>query len=297
MLALRTFQGFEDIPAERLAVIAEHTEAKRFDQGDYLFREGRPVTSMHMIIDGEVELRRHGHLLRRLQSRGTAGGLSMLARDPQGHDGVALRDTTTLEIGLEDTEDIFEDNFDILYRVLGAMAADVIQVRRTIGATAGFGEDFQDGIACPSRPMNLVERMFFLRKSMVVAQGRINAIGDMARLAREVRLDRGDALWKAGEPPHDVVVLACGTVACSSGDGTQRFRFGPGDTLGGLDALAGTPHWYDAVAERQTVGLTLDIHGVADVWEDHIELPMELLRRMSAFMLDLLERSRWRKLR
>jgi len=291
MLALRTFDGWADMPAARLAVLAEHSKAKFFSKGTYLFREGRPVTRMHMIVDGEVELRRHGHLLRKLGSRGAAGALSMFARDPHGYDGIALRDTTTLEMELEDTEDIFEDNFDILHTVLRATAADVIQIRRSMDAGAGFGEDFKDGIACPTRPMDLVERIFFLRKSMVVAQGRINAIADMARLAREVRLEAGEVLWKSGEPSKEIVVLACGKLACVSDDGRQRFRFGTGDTVGGLDALAGIPRWYEAVAEEKVVGLALDMEGVVDVWEDHVELPMELMRRLAGFLLELLERS------
>lgn len=291
ILALRTFDGFAAMPASRLAVMAEYSEAKSFPKGSYLFRAGRPITRMHMIIEGEVELRRHGHLLRRLGPRGTAGGLSMLARDPEGYDGIALEDTTTLEMGLEDTEDIFEDNFDILLTVLRTMAADLINVRRSVGADAGFRISDQQHVSCPARPMDLVERIFFLRSSMVVAQGRINAIADMARLAREVRLDHGEVLWRAGDRTQEIVVLACGVVECVSGDGKQRFRFGAGDTMGGLDALAGLPRWYDAAAGEQVVGLALDMNGVLDVWEDHVELPMELVRRMSAGLLDLLERA------
>lgn len=279
------------MPAERLAVIAEHSEAWFFEKGSYLFREGEPITRMHMIVEGEVELRRHGHLLRRLGAHGTAGALSMMARDPEGYDALALADTTTLALGRDDTEDIFEDNFDILYAVLRTMAADIIEVRRESGESAGFGEDYLEGIDCHNRPMDLVERIFFLRKSMVVAQGRINAIADMARLAREKRWQPGDVMWKAGERAREITVLAHGTVACVSDDGRQRFRFGPGDTIGGLGALAGIPQWYDAVAQEPVVGLVLDMDGVLDVWEDHIELPMELLRRMSSFMLSLLERT------
>ncbi|MCU0691098.1 MAG: cyclic nucleotide-binding domain-containing protein [Polyangiaceae bacterium] len=291
ILALRAFEAWSNLPASRLAVLAEHSEAKFFRKGSYLFREGLPITRMHMVIDGQVELRRHGRLLRRLGSRGTAGGLSMLARDPEGYDGIALEDTTTLEMGLEDTEDIFEDNFDILYSVLRALATDIIQVRRSMGNQAGFRNHFKEAMASLARPMDLVERIFFLQSSMVVAQGRINAIADMARLARELRLDPGESLWRAGDPAQEIVVLARGILGCTSNDGTQTFRFGAGDTIGGLDALAGQPRWYGAVANERVVVLALDMDSVVDVWEDHIELPMELVRRLSMSLLELLERT------
>ena len=122
--------------------------------------------------------------------------LSMLAEDPQGLDAIAEVDTVTIEVDADSHFELFEDNFNIMKVVAGAIAGQMIDARRQIAGTAGFGEPAADPTDVPDRPLDLVERMSFIRRTMTFAEAKIDAIVDLAREAKEVRLAAGAPLWR-----------------------------------------------------------------------------------------------------
>jgi CRP-like cAMP-binding protein len=278
VLALRTFSAFRDLMPAEVAVLAENAHERRFPRGKPLYRRGAVIRSLHFVMQGKVGLVRDGVKARELGPQSVIGGLSSLGVQPANEEYVALEETVTLELLHEDVEDVFEDNFRIFLGVIRAIAGAVIRVRRTLGESAGFPEV---GSGQPSRnlgELGLVEKIFFLRENMNFAKTRVEALADLAQETVDVKIAEGEALWKVGDPSDHSLMLISGIIDCHSEEPLQRFAFDPGSTVGGLDSLANVPRWFEARARTPLRGLRVETQRLLDVFEDNMEMGIDLLR-------------------
>ncbi|MBW1907787.1 MAG: Crp/Fnr family transcriptional regulator [Deltaproteobacteria bacterium] len=179
-LFLRTMPGLAEVPPEISQVIAANTRERLFPKGEHLYRSGVPALEIQYVVSGECEIIRNGRAVRRLGPRSVVGGVSALAGEELGYDCIALEDMVTLAIAVEDSQEIFEDHFVLLKRVLRGTSREVLETRRKLGPGAGFGL-VSEPFAFPERPFDLVERMAFLRKTFSFGDSEIDAIADLAR--------------------------------------------------------------------------------------------------------------------
>jgi CRP-like cAMP-binding protein len=285
-LFLRTLPGLAELPQEVARVLAANTEERYFPAGSNVYREGEPAMHIQYIVRGSVEIRRRGKPVRTMGPGTVVGGVSALAGDEQGYDGVALEDTVTLQITHDDAQEIFEDHFVFLKGVVQGTSREVIAARRQLGPGAGFGPNAPP-MKCPDRPFDLVEKMAFLRKTMSFGASQIDAIADLAQEVSEVRLQRGEHLWEIGDKSTYFLMPLCGAVECHAEDPEQHFTLGPGDAVGSLDAVADEPRWFRARARGGLIALHIDVDVLYDVLEDHFGMATSLLRGMAAGMMRL----------
>jgi CRP-like cAMP-binding protein len=165
-------------------------------------------------------------------------------------------------------------------------------LRKRLGTGAGFAPvEKKVDTSKAHRPLGLAERIMLLRSTMNFAQARIEALSDVAQECREITLDAGAELWKVGSPATFMLVLENGTLDCTTEDGAQRFEMGPQSLAGGLDALAGEPRWYDAVAATPLRALRIEIQSLLDVIEDNMEMAVDMLRVFAQVILELEDRA------
>lgn len=157
-LFLRTMPALAEVPAEVAQVVAANTHERFFAKGEYLYETGVPAMEIQYVVSGECEIVRNGRAVRRLGSRSVVSGVSALAGDEPGYDCVALEDMVTLAITVEDSQEIFEDHFVLLKRVLRGTSREVLESRRKLGKAAGFGP-VAEPFTFPDRPFDLVERI------------------------------------------------------------------------------------------------------------------------------------------
>lgn len=291
LVAMRAFPGWSELTASELAALAGAATPRWIPAGVRLFEEGAPVTTLYVVIRGELAVYRGGVELGRYGPHTGVGGLAAFARDPRGYECRALADTLALELDLEDLEEIFEDRFGVLVQVLAELARESIRVRRRLAPHAGFPARASGGEQCPARPLDLVERIFFLRRNFAFAPGRIDSVAALAKCATEVRVEKGAPLWRFGDPADALLAVVCGTVGARAPDGLS-FAFGAGDLVGGLDALGEVPRWFDASAGDGLVALRVERDVALDVWEDHPDLGLDVLESVASGLLSLVERSR-----
>ena len=285
MIFLRTIPSLAEMPNEIAAVIAENTVERFFSEGSYIHRQGRPATTIQYIVRGEVEIQRNGKPVRRLGPRTVVGGLSALAEDDQGYDCIATEDTTTLELQSDDGQEIFEDHFIFLKRVIQNTNAEILALRKELRQNAGFAHDLSPDFDIPERPLDLVERMALLRQTFSFAQANIDGIADLARDVRECRVPKGTELWKLGDSSTFFLMPLCGAVECVAKD--QSFVLGPGDSLGAVDALADKNRWFNARVSKDLVAFHVERDVLYDVLEDHFGMAMGLLRAIAGGTLSL----------
>ena len=285
-LFLKTMPAFAELPVEVAQVVAANTTPRRFEKGDYLYRLGIPALEVQYIVRGECEIVRNGNSVRRLGPRTVVGGLSALADEEQGYDCVAITDMETLAIKVEDAQEIFEEHFVFLKRVLQGTSQEVLDARRKLGPTAGFGP-VAEPFDFPDRPFDLVERMAFLRKTMSFGSSEIDAIADLARDTQEVHLPKGEVLWEAGDRSTYFLLPLRGVIDCHAEDPEQRFRLGPGDSVGAIDAMADERRWYRAEVAEDLVAFRIDLDVLFAVLEDHFTMALGLLRGIAMGILGL----------
>jgi CRP-like cAMP-binding protein len=147
----------------------------------------------------------------------------------------------------------------------------------------------QAGSAPQGRNLDLVDRIFILRRAPPFARSSLNALAELARAMVEVSFEPGVRLWGVGEPARSVVLLVSGTVRCTP---TNRPSFvsGPGWPLGALEAIGAAPRWYEPVTETPVVGLSGDVEMLYDVLEDNFQMAMDYLSTMGRAWLRSMER-------
>ena len=278
VLLLRTFEAFRDLSPVELAAVAEHVRPRLFRKGTQLFQLGQVVRSNHFVVEGKIAIVRDGRHVRVFGPQSSIGGLASLTGEPETQVYLALEDTETLELFRDDVQDVFEDNFRIFQGVMRAITRVVLEVRRGLGPGAGFPAVTNADPVRPVGKLGLVEKVFFLRQTMSFAQTRIEALADLAQEARDLTVPAGQMLWRAGDVSDHALMLISGIIACVTDDGQQSFKFDPGSTVGGIDALANVPRWYQAQAETPVRMLRIDAQRLLDVIEDNIELGMDMLR-------------------
>jgi hypothetical protein len=197
-----------------------------------------------------------------------------------------LKESTLLVVRLADLFEMMEDYFELMHGALRNVASEAIRWRRALPEGGFLPHGSRECIECGAAPLGLVQRIFYLRRTIGLERSYIDELAELARAAREHRLVRGTRLWSAGERADHLVIVVSGEVTGRMPEGGV-FQFGPGDILGNLDTIANVPRWFDAYAASDLVVLTIDHEAIVDVWEDHPDLGFAFLRMYSRLILEL----------
>jgi len=287
MVTLRGFPGWAELSSSELATLAEISRACTAKAGSVVIPLGGPVDASYSIVEGCLIARRNGESLGRYGPGTAVGGLAAFSKETEGYEVIAESDTTMLEMAVADLEEVFEDRFRVLSLVMRELSRQALGLRRSLVPLAGYPPEAQTGAACPARSLDLVERIFYLRKNLEMSEDVIDSVAVLAKSAKEVRLGPGEWLWRVGDKPDHVFALLCGRVVCSSPEG-HLFELGAGDLAGTLDATADVPRWYACQVVDGVVGLILPTGVMMDVLEDHTDLALKLLSGFSRQVLRLL---------
>jgi CRP-like cAMP-binding protein len=288
LLHMRTLPILGTLAPDDLGLVADQTRTRVFEKGETLLRHGEPIASVHVIVEGRVRLKRGEQVLGLATPGAGVGGLGFLAREPNGVEAVAESEVVALEIEGDTLDEILEDRFPILRHALHGTSRGLIDLwheapRESLAAqTRMIAPGFES-------PLDLVQRMLFLRNSLPFIRTSASALADLARILVELRFEPGTVLWRRGEPARQVQLLVRGRVSCSAPIEGFNLEPEPGYPLGGLDAIAGVPRWYDAVCEGPVVTLSGDIETLFDLFEDNPRVAMVYLAQIAGTHLDALE--------
>ena len=288
MLHLKRVPMLSGLPSSEIAVIADAASERFFPGGALVFREGEPVGSVHFVVQGALATNRRGVRLGRAGPGMGVGGLAVFSGDPLGSEVAAEEDSLTLELDRDAVAEVLEDRYPILQHILREMSRRAIDLltRFKLDPSAGMAESPvdvpQDG------DIDLVSRIFFLRRMSVFRRSSITALAEMAREMAQVRFESGTVLWHEGEPSPAIFLLRSGRVRAAGSSGVA-FRPGPGFPLGALEALGEVPRFYDAVAETPVVALQGHMGVVVDAFEDNFGMAMEYLAVLAQANLRILD--------
>jgi CRP-like cAMP-binding protein len=276
------------LPAAVLRVIAAHLQERTFAPGTLLMRRGEPIDGLHMLIDGGVALTREGASLGDLDAPQTLGFLGILARQEGPYDASAKNEVRALELETDTLLELFEDHFELLSATLRYLAERLYLDMQELPKEA-LGMAPVDLGVVPARPLDLVEKVLFLRTTSGLTEANVNALALVARQMDEVRVPAGTKFWSIGDPAERVLFIVNGSVRCEAGNG-REFRYGPGTGAGGIEALADKPRWYSVTAETDVVGLLGHTHQLLDVFENQFRMAMDFMTMLARAEIGLLAR-------
>jgi CRP-like cAMP-binding protein len=288
VLHLKRVPMLSGLPGSELAVVADAASERFLPSGAVVLREGEPVGSVHFVVQGALVTNRRGVRIGRAGPGTGAGGLAIFSRDPLGSEVVAEEDTLTLELERDAVAEVLEDRYPILAHILREMSRRAIDLvtRFRLDPSAGTPESPVD--IPRSGDIDLVSRIFFLRRMAVFRRASITALAEMAREMAQVRFEPGTVLWREGEPAPGIFLVRSGWVRAQGTSGVS-FRPGPGFPLGALEALGEVPRFYDAVAETPVVALQGHMGVLMDVFEDNFGMAMDYLAVIAQSTLRILD--------
>lgn len=287
MLAFKRNATLSRLPAPQIAVLAEHARDRLVPRGTVLLREGEPIETVYFIVEGRAHLTLRGRDLGDAGPGTALGGPSFFARDPDGLGAVAETDVLVLELDADTLLEIFEDHFPILLHILREMCRELVEVGQRVPAelAARLPPASPGG---PTTELDLVERIFVLRRAAPFTRTSISALAELARGMAEIHFQPGVELWREGEPAAGLLLLVSGSVVCTSHG--VSFEVGAGSPLGALETLAERPRLYHAVTQAPVVALQGNVENLIDTFEDNFEMAMDYLAVMARWLLELLER-------
>ncbi|MCC7542668.1 MAG: cyclic nucleotide-binding domain-containing protein [Deltaproteobacteria bacterium] len=279
MLSLRHLWAMSSLGQSDLRMVAEKLHERYFPAGHVLYRDGDPVNAMHFLLDGTIHLRKGDKTFGTVEAPGGVGIMTVLARSESPYDTVAATDLLTLEIDAEVFLEILEDRFPVLHNTLRISTAMLSKSLSELPASELGSKRAPDCPVIGDRPLDIVERLLFVRRIPLYRNTSTNALAEMAQLLVEERFADGTVLFRRGESADRVFFVLRGAIRCTAEQG--EFSFEAGSVVGGLEALAGVPRWYGAEASDSLVvlrGLTTD---VIDVYEDNPALALDFLAMSS----------------
>jgi CRP-like cAMP-binding protein len=288
MLHIRQIPVGAMLPAPVLRVIAAHLRERTFARGSLLMKSGEPIDGLHMLTDGGVALTRAGTSIGDLDAPQTLGFLGILARQDGTYDATAKSDVRAFELETDTLLELFEDHFELLSATLRYLAERLYFDMQELPAQA-LGMAPTDLGPVPDRPLDLVERVMFLRTTSGFQAASVNALALMARQMKEVRVAAGTSLWKVGDVAEGVLFLAKGTVRCTAADG-REFRYGSGTGVGGIESLADKPRWYALDTETDVVALQGQTPQLMDIFEHQFRMAMDFTSMLARAEIGLLAR-------
>ena len=282
------------LPVElgRLSVAAEHMRERAFPRGAVLSREGEPAESCHLVVQGRVSVSRRGAVLGEAKPGSLVGLEALVSQDDLGLGVVAATDVLALELDADTHLALMGDHFPMVHEGIRAATRRLLALQRRL---AGPRDD-ATGLLFPQpsgRRMNLIEVLLFLRTpGAPFERSSIEALAEIAMTFRQVPFGPGHVFWREGERAERMGLVVEGSVACTlPGEGApSSWHVGPGRTLGMLEAAAGEPRWYGAVAETPGLVVEQDVEVLADLFEDNVDVALDYLAWVSRSTLALLER-------
>lgn len=281
LLVLRSIELFDGFDDAALLLLAEHARTTSYRAGAVISKDGEAPRAMHVVTAGRVVVVRDGHEAS-FGPGTTFGVLALLAREPIGG-AHAAEETQVLEIPAAALEGAIDESFSVLRSMLRDVGSAVLKARGNLPADPLAERRVEEG-SFHEETRSFVERLIELR-SGPFGYMNLEALVDLARSMKEVRIAKGQVLWSVGDPSTHAYHLDYGRVRCTSRDG-RHVDVGRGFTIGVLDVWGSEGRVYEARAETELIGYQIEFATFINLLETHGEVGIDILRGFARALLE-----------
>ena len=273
VLFLRTVDSLEGLDDQGLALLAEHAVPRAYGKGDVLTAEGEPPVALIFVVDGRVATTRKG-AAGPFVGRGEGLGMVAVMGEMTSDLAIAAEDTNTLEIPVAAFRVVLEESFSLLRHALRVMGATLSRARNHLPADPDA--PLPEKGTYIEKTRTLIELLIEIRRGAWAFMN-IDALVDVARAMKEIRVPAGHVFWKVGETSTYVLHVVYGHIRCTSADGRSAvvgFDF----TLGVNDVWSGEARPYEARAETDMIAYRIDYEDFIVICEMHATVGLDMLR-------------------
>jgi CRP-like cAMP-binding protein len=285
VLMLRTLPMLEGLEPIYLAAIAQHARERFFPAGTVLQSAKDLTESVHLIVEGELEVRHDGGPARRAGAGEAVGFVETLSRSAEPLDVSAVTDAVTLEFDSDAQLDVCEEHFPVLMQYLGYLARS-ITAQLKCKAVASFGPVPLIAAQAFGPELNFIERVLVLSRSRAFSAGCLDALCELAQHVTERTWKNGERLWSAGDPADNFCLLVSGSIRCSASS-EELFLVHAGRVIGMYEALGSGERWFEAQSIGLSTGLRIDSEPFIDILEDHADLALDVMALLANEFLAL----------
>ena len=255
LLLLRSLEEFGGLDDEGLLLLVENARERAYSAGEYVLRAGDEPTVIHVVIDGEIVVKRAGLPDLVIPQRRAFGLIAVMA-EARNQDAIAAVDTRVLEIPVKGYRAALEENFSLMRNALRFLGALLSKMRQGLPADPKRPPKDDIGVYY-EHPRTLVEQLIELRKGPFVHMN-IDALVDLARRMAEVRVPAGHVFWRAGALCTYALHVEYGRVRCTAPNGAS-VDVASDFTIGTMDSDTDTVNWpwsngdsWGTVSQRRT---------------------------------------------
>jgi len=288
ILFLKAQPYLEGQPPGLLTALASYTEEQFYPAGSLIREADQPIDRILFLARGRVAMagKSAGHSpAKEVEAPGLIGLAHHFAGVEHTPSVRVSMDTLCLEITTTDLDQILEDHFSLLHQFAMKNAAEVLASHERLGddrpSEAGFELEFQG--ATPIH-LDLVERLAQARHAPFLSGTNLTVLGQLLRMETPRRVERGEAIWKEGDPVDSMALVLDG---CFRSEGRFGSAIAPsGSTLGAWEILSDSPRFEGWVAESPSRVLSIRKDLFTDLLEDHFEFAQAYLRRSALKTLE-----------
>jgi CRP-like cAMP-binding protein len=123
VIALEGVDLMADLNPEQLARIGAIAQEVRFPPGKVILEPGKPLDALYVIVDGAVELSRHGESVLTARPSEVLGAWALFEEgDSMPVTAKTIEDTRLLRISRDDFYDLLADNSEITSAIFSTLA-------------------------------------------------------------------------------------------------------------------------------------------------------------------------------
>jgi len=282
-LLLRSLESLKGLRDEELSILAERMRLRHFEPGDVIFTEADRIESVFFIMEGSIRIEREGAHLGTLTRGKAVGFFAVLAGDDRGVHATVEAPAVTFELSVRVLMSALKRYPPLLRHFIRSVAGTLLAASGYLPARDQ--SEWHEPDSPPDRPRTLVERAMLARRSIGVMVGaNLDAIFEIVRQVSEVHVAAGERLWQLGDASDAVYVIDQGCVRCTGADGTETVVV-PSYILGRLEAFAGRPRPYGAVAETDLKILRVEVETFLAVLESHSDMGLALLSQLASSLM------------
>jgi CRP-like cAMP-binding protein len=290
VLLLRTQPMLEALGPVQLAAIAQHAKERHYSRAETIMATDAASQSVHLIVEGEVELVPGDHgPAQRIGAGEAVGFVQMLSRTDRRFEVTAVQETSTLELDWDAQLDVCEEHFAVVMNYVRYLGRLLVDAQRTRGPRTAPAILPDAALALPGNP-NLIERIRVLSLSQALSRRCLDALSELAHHIDVLDWSAGASIWRAGDDADDFLLLSSGTLRCRKADGLEFTRHA-GELVGMHEALAGLERWHDAVSGEAGLALRIDVEPFFDILEDHFDLALDVLASLAQELLAIRRQS------
>lgn len=276
VLLLRTQPMLEALGPVQLAAIAQHAKERHYSRAETIMTTDAASQSVHLIVEGEVELVPGDHgPAQRIGAGEAVGFVQMLSRSDRRFEVTAVQETSTLELDWDAQLDVCEEHFAVVMNYVRYLGRHLVLAQQGRGPRTAPAASAASDLAPPGE-LNLIERIRVLSLSQALSRSSLDALSELAHHVDVLDWSPGERIWTADEPADYFLLPASGSLRCRTENGLEFTRL-PGALVGVHEALCGWKRWHDTVSEDRGLALRIDVEPFFDILEDHFDLALDFL--------------------